>query len=408
MKILHINEHYGNVGGAERYLSEICSAQGKRGDDPVVVASSEGAIHNAAPPPRMYALTPSFGLRSARRTAGSLKRILRTERPDIVHLHNIQYFIGPPLVRMLQSQTPVIQTVHDTRVICPRWFSKIIPSRTSPCQYPMGSHCFRHGCYPFDAMPASASGNLQKFLLVGWELALLRRLDRVLVPSTYMHQQLRINGFSAQRLEKMPLFLSAEFPPPDKRAGPPRVVFAGRIDETKGVRQFLDCLSQLSTTAWTAQVAGSGPFLAEAKAIAEQQGLTARVEFLGQLPMGDLVRVLAAARVVVMPSMTPESFGLTGLEAQACGTPVVAFDSGGITEWLNDGVTGFVVRWGDVDALASRVRQLLEDSLLAEQLGSQSQQHARQFDRERHVNRLSEIYAEVVTTWRRPVARQRT
>jgi len=405
MKILHINEHYGNVGGAERYLSEICSAQVKRGEDPVIVASSEGAIHNAAPSPRVYPLTPSFGLRSTRRAAAPLKRILHAERPDVVHLHNIQYFVGPLLVRMLQSHAPVIQTVHDTRVICPRWLSKIIPSRTSPCEYPMGSHCFRHGCYPFHGMPTSATGSLQKFLLVGWELALLRRLDRVLVPSTYMHEQLRINGISAQRLEKMPLFLPANFTPLDKRTGTPRVVFAGRIDESKGIRQFFDCLARLSTLAWKAQVAGSGPFLAEAKAIAKQHGLMERVEFLGQLPVDALVHVFRSARVVVMPSLMPESFGLTGLEALACGTPVVAFDSGGITEWLNDGVTGFVVPWGDVYALAARVRQLLEDSPLAEKLGRQSQQHARQFDRERHVNRLLEIYAEVAAARRRSVAR---
>ena len=101
-----------------------------------------------------------------------------------------------------------------------------------------------------------------------------------------------------------------------------------------------------------------------------------RVEFLGQLPVDALAHVLGAARVVVMPSLMPECFALTGLEALACGTPVVAIDSGGITEWLDDGVTGFVVQWGDVSALAARVRQLLEDNLLVERLGRQSQQHA--------------------------------
>lgn len=404
MKILHISEHYGNLGGAERYLSEICAAQAKRGWEPIVAASSS-ALPGESGPVRVYQLEPSFGLRSARRARRPLERLLDAERPDVVHLHNIQYFLGPTLLRVLQSRAPVIQTVHDTRVICPRWLSKIIPSATSPCRYPMGSHCFRHGCYPFHHTPAGVIENLQKFLLVGWELALLRRLDRVLVPSAYMHEQLRLNGFPAHRLEKMPLFLHADFAPPDRPATTRRIVFAGRIDEAKGIRQFLDCLVRLSRTAWTAQVAGSGPFLAEAKAIAGRHGLTGRVEFLGQLPMDALAHVLGAARVVVMPSLMPESFGLTGLEALACGSPVVAFDSGGISEWLEDGETGFLVPWGDVETLAARVWQLLEDDVLAETLGRRGRQRAQQFDLERHMNRLCEIYAEAAATHRRAATR---
>lgn len=241
MKILHINEHYGNAGGAERYLAEICGEQARRGWDPVVVASSEATIPSDARSVRAYPLDPSFGLRSTRRSVAPLKRIL-----DVVHLHNIQYFLGPSLLGVLQSRAPVIQTVHDTRVICPRWLSKIIPSATFPCRYPMGSHCFRHGCYPFHRTPASVIQNLQKFLLV---VELLRRLDRVLVPSAYMHEQLRLNGFPAHRLEKVPPFLHADFAPPDRPATTRRIVFAGRIDEAKGIRQFLDCLARLSTLA---------------------------------------------------------------------------------------------------------------------------------------------------------------
>jgi glycosyltransferase involved in cell wall biosynthesis len=99
-----------------------------------------------------------------------------------------------------------------------------------------------------------------------------------------------------------------------------------------------------------------------------------------------------------MPSLMPESFGLAGLESLACGTPVVAFDAGGITEWLAHGVTGFVVPWGDVSALAARVRQILENDVLAERLARASRPHAERFNLERHMNRLAEIYTEITTS----------
>jgi glycosyltransferase involved in cell wall biosynthesis len=101
----------------------------------------------------------------------------------------------------------------------------------------------------------------------------------------------------------------------------------------------------------------------------------------------------------------PESFGLTGLEALACGTPVVAFDAGGITEWLADGATGFVVPWGDVSALADRTRQILEDDALEERLSRAGRQHAQRFSLERHMNRLGEIYTEITTSYPRVAAR---
>ena len=162
--------------------------------------------------------------------------------------------------------------------------------------------------------------NLEKVLLVSWELRSLRRLERVLVPSAYIHDQLRLNGIPAHRLETIPLFVHRDFAPPDC-AERHTVVFAGRVEESKGMRQFVDCLSRLSSLSWTAQVVGDGPFLSEAKLIAARYGLTQRVEFLGRLPRSALARVLGAARLVVMPSLMPESFGLTGLEALACGRP---------------------------------------------------------------------------------------
>lgn len=330
-----------------------------------------------------------------RRAITPLRCILDEERPDLVHLHNIQYYLGPSLLPMLQASAPVIQTVHDARAFCPRWTPKVIPSGPRLCCYPMGTHCVRHGCYPFHRTSASLFENMEKFLLVGWEMLLMRKLDRILAPSAYMREQLRLNGFPEHRLETLPPFLSTAFPlsqPDPVRRG---ILFSGRIEESKGIRPFLECLALIKQTAWTAQVAGTGTLLAEARAIADRQGLSERVAFVGHLSADALAHALATARILVMPSLMPESFGLAGLEAMAHGTPVVAFDSGGIAEWLKDGETGFRVPWGDVPALAMRVRQLLEDDELAQTLGRQGQHRAQQFDRERHVKRLCEIYAEV-------------
>jgi glycosyltransferase involved in cell wall biosynthesis len=77
-----------------------------------------------------------------------------------------------------------------------------------------------------------------------------------------------------------------------------------------------------------------------------------------------------------MSSLWPEPFGAAGLEAMRSGLPVVAFDAGAISEWLLDGVNGFLAPWMDRDAFAGRVDAILSDKALARRLGQSGRQLA--------------------------------
>src|SRR5262249_41476916 len=89
-------------------------------------------------------------------------------------------------------------------------------------------------------------------------------------------------------------------------------------------------------------------------------GLDGAVRFAGFLPHEEKVRLLQSAHVVVNPSVK-EGWGLTNVEANACGTVCVAADSPGLRDSVKDGTTGLLYPWGDVDALAERVVRLLDD-----------------------------------------------
>jgi D-inositol-3-phosphate glycosyltransferase len=94
------------------------------------------------------------------------------------------------------------------------------------------------------------------------------------------------------------------------------------------------------------------------------------VRFLGPQSQDVLQRYYVAADVTVLPSYY-ESFGMVALEAMACGSPVVASRVGGLTTTVRDGVTGFLVREGDVVDLADRLGELLEDTDLRARLGAE-------------------------------------
>lgn len=105
-------------------------------------------------------------------------------------------------------------------------------------------------------------------------------------------------------------------------------------------------------------LAGEGPELGPCLALARELGLSADVSALGARL--DVERVLADCHVLLQPSGS-EAFGLAALEAMSCGVPVVGYRVGGLPEVVDDGVSGFLVPFGDVERLAARSIELLTD-----------------------------------------------
>ncbi len=141
-----------------------------------------------------------------------------------------------------------------------------------------------------------------------------------------------------------------------------------RLGDT--VRAFAD-----ATAGTKAQLVlvGDGPERASAEALVAELKLEERVQFLGIVD--DVHDLLPFADVLVVSSES-ESFGLAALEAHACGVPVVGYDSGGMHEVVEDNATGFLVRFGDVPALAARLRTLLADATLRRDFGVRGRKRA--------------------------------
>ena len=113
----------------------------------------------------------------------------------------------------------------------------------------------------------------------------------------------------------------------------------------------------------TLTIVGDGDGLDALRRLTQELGLERAVRFAGFLSHAEKVALLRAAHVVVNPSVK-EGWGLTNVEANACGTVCVAADSPGLRDSVKDGSTGFLYPWGDIEALAARVTRLLDDPAL--------------------------------------------
>ena len=157
-----------------------------------------------------------------------------------------------------------------------------------------------------------------------------------------------------------------DFPPapPGERPWRWRLLYAGRIDERKGIHVAVEALARLPATA-TLDVDGRGDpaYIARLRDLSRRLGLDARVRF-ATTPRRTLKDRYRDSDVVVFPTIWHEPFGLVPVEAMACRTPVVATGTGGSGEFLVDRMNCLLVPPRDAAALAMAVERLAGDTPL--------------------------------------------
>ncbi len=131
------------------------------------------------------------------------------------------------------------------------------------------------------------------------------------------------------------------------------------------------------------------------KKVASEVGVRESVDFLGSVAHHELPFFYSAADVCVMPSYS-ESFGLVGLEAQACGRPVVGSDVTGLRSVVRDEVTGYLIEGHNPAAYAARVGGLLDNPELAQQMGRRGRLLAQRFSWTRTADRLRDLFEGVL------------
>ena len=154
------------------------------------------------------------------------------------------------------------------------------------------------------------------------------------------------------------------------RSAPPSFLFMGRLKRYKGVEYTLRALARVHRTRpeVTLDVAGAGDDRPRLVALAASLGLGAAVRFLGFVDEAAKVKLLRTTWANLFPS-PKEGWGITVMEAAACGTPTIASDSPGLRDSVRRDVTGFLVPHGDVEALAERMLHLAANRAVVDRLG---------------------------------------
>jgi glycosyltransferase involved in cell wall biosynthesis len=267
------------------------------------------------------------------------------------------------------------------------------PSR-EPCDRVCGAGCLayflprRCGRLRPDVM-AAEYGRARR------QQAIFPRYRSMVVASEHMRREFARYDALASRITTIPLFTAG--PAPAAATRDLDVIFLGRLTPLKGADLVLDALASAARGLQRpvrALVAGEGPLrasmTAQAAALRDRGLLDA--ELPGWIDRAARDAALARAAVLALPSRWPEPFGLVGLEAARFGVPAVAFDVGGIRDWLDDGVNGVLVpSSGGARAFGDTLARLLRDRTRWAAQSAQATAASARFSAAAHVEALERV-----------------
>jgi glycosyltransferase involved in cell wall biosynthesis len=400
MKVLMLAQFYAPiVGGEERMTESLAVALLRRGHDVAVATlrqvgqepyeERDGVRVHRLPgaSQRLPWLFSDDGRRHAPpapdpATVVSLRRLLRRERPDVVHGHNWLSIAYLPLRR--GDRAAYLLTLHDYSLICA---NKRLMRKGVPCSGPGPLKCLSCAADQYGAAigpPVAAltliSGQLQRhavdlLLPVSREVALRCRLARGRTPYEVIPNFLideapggSVMGRDAARLSGLP--------------SGPFILYVGDLAADKGVDVLLRAHERMRERV---------PLVVIGRVV-EPELLSDRADVmsLGMLSHETVLAAWARSTVGVVPSITGETFGLVALEAMAAGVPVVASRVGGLPEVV--GESGILVGPGDSGELSAALDRLLGDTALRERLASEGARRAELFTAATIVPRVEQAY----------------
>lgn len=383
MRILIVNKYARVTGGADAHCLGLAAELRRRGHEVAFLATSSPRnlfragefVDASVTHESRERLGASRELDAARRAlwnpsaAAAMRRLIRGFRPQVVHAHKLYPQLSvAPIVVAARARVPIVQTLHDYEFISASW----------------ADH--RGGWRDRDEDRLAVRGlNSAMFWARRWLHA--PRVDAWIANSRYVAARNRERGIESTALPCFVEPAAGDSPSYSDRRG---AVFAGRLDERKGVRDVLRLAELVSSIEVT--IAGHGPLEAD---VVQAAARLPNLEFAGSLGRAEVIELLRRARICLMPSRWQEPGGLAALEAMSVGTPVVAYASGGLAEYVGDAGGGRVIE-PDGAALARECEALDRDPegwALLSRRGVEGV--ARENSPEAYVRALEGIYAGV-------------
>ncbi|MCS7033992.1 MAG: glycosyltransferase [Phycisphaerae bacterium] len=354
MRILNVHNRHVGAGGSELMFEALSALLRQRGHEVAELQRDNAEIRSFRQ--KLLAFGSAVYSPAARR---EMSRLLETIRPDLVHVHNLfPQFSVSVLDACREMRVPVVMHVHDYKLTCP---TAQHLRNGQPCTL-----CLDHGEH--HCLLRNCRGSWPMSVAYAARNAFARLTDKIrenvslyLCPSDFVRAMVVRGGYPAGRCLVISNFTDLPCAPSPGGEGS-YIAFVGRISPEKGIDVLLAAAAR---TGLPVKIAGDP---------ASMPGVVRRapgnIQFVGKLDRKQTADFLDAARMLVVPSIWWEAFGLVAVEAMMRGLPVIASRAGGLQEIVEHGRTGLLVPPGDAEALAAAMRRLWDDAGARRSMGA--------------------------------------
>ncbi|HBC78663.1 MAG TPA: glycosyl transferase family 1 [Bacteroidales bacterium] len=398
MKILISNKYYYPRGGGEIYSIELEKLLIKNGHE-VAVFAMEHSNNFESRYSRMFPSEIDINKKDFKnlilsiiRPFGSIgvrinfRRLIKSFKPDIVHLNNIHSQLSPVLAIIARREKiPVIWTLHDHKLLCPRYDCM---RNENPCElcFQNKINVIRYRCIK-GSLPASLIGYFESIV---WNRRKLSKSTNLfLSPSTFLKDNMIKGGFNQKKLKVLHNFIMEDKLAEHISVKEGYYCYVGRLSKEKGIETLLKAAVELPQ--YNLKIIGTGPLEKDLK----DRYSKPHIDFLGFKEWEQLKEILKGAKCMVIPSECYENNPLSIIESLCLGTPVIGAKIGGIPELIETGVNGYTFGNGDVRDLHSKIIKVYEGDDKFNYIGIAEKARAK-FNSGYYYRQIFKIYSDLI------------
>ncbi|PNY79785.1 glycosyltransferase family 4 protein [Deinococcus koreensis] len=378
MKILLVHNFYQQAGGEDVVFEAERSMLVAAGHTVETYTVSNDDLKHV--PALKMAIRTVWNAEAAR----TLAELVRRQNIDVVHFHNTFPMLSPAVYQAVRAAgAAAVQTLHNYRLVCA---NALLYRDDRPCEDCLGVlpwPAIKHRCYR-ESLAASATVAGTQVLHRVFR-TYQREIDAYIALTSFARHKFIEGGLPPELLHVKPNFLDED--PGVGSGGGGYALFIGRLTPEKGIRTLLKAWENPGH-ALPLKILGHGPLAPEVEAAAR---LSPGIEWLGQRPRSEVMRLAGEAECLVFPSEWYEGFPMTIVEAFAVGLPVIASRVGALPEIVESGRTGLHFAPGDAESLKAAVGSMTTEKRALWSAGARAEFEHR-YTRPQNILELMSIY----------------
>lgn len=349
MNILVVHCRYRISGGEDRVVAGDIRLLREMGHRVIPYMMSNSILDGMGTAARIKSVA---GYLYPSRQRRELMRIAEQNSADVIWVHNTLWIGGTaPYEAGRLCNIPVIQTVHNFRFLCPNGicYRKGRICRDCMGSFPCGLHnSVLHGCYRHSRLLSAVIAlNIKKL-----RRELTQNVKLVCVSEHQRRMLLEhIRGLNPRMVYIKRNGYGKEGPSSPYGERKNRFIYAGRLTESKGIRELLEAWKEIcgkmGETAPELLICGAGELSEYTEGYIRDNGLD-KVRYAGELPGREILELMGDSKALIYPTRWYEGEPVAITEAYSCKTPVIGTDIGGVSEMISDGLTGRLLSYDDM------------------------------------------------------------